>query len=91
MSLRKHGLRIARINHAVGIHTAGFFLDVIVHRVDRLAGLDAVDIVPVKSVIGRRDIRIGSKIIAAAEQTKRLVHHRGHLALEGKAGRADLG
>ena len=85
VALGEHPLGIGGIEDAVGRRGAGFLPDVVIHRIERLAGIDALGVVPIQAVIrGRAVDRCREGIIAAAEQGEFLFDHVFHLALEGE-------
>ena len=85
VALGEHPLGVGGIEDPVGRRRAGFLPDVIVHRIERLAGIDALGVVPIQAIIrGRAGDRRREGIIAAAEQGEFLFDHVFHLALEGE-------
>ena len=83
MALRERSLGIGLVDHPVGTAAAGFFFDVIVHRVDGLAAVDAAGVIPVKAIVGGGGAHAGANaVVATAQQCQLFVERTGHLAFE---------
>ena len=90
MALGEHPLRVGLIDHAVGGAAAGFLLDVVVRRVERLAAVDAAGVVPIEAVVCGSGHHPGAHaVVATAQQREFLVDRAGNLTLEAEAAGVD--
>ena len=85
VALREHALSIGRIDHTIGSTAAGLLLDVVIHGVDRLTGIDAAGVVPIQAIVAGSHIHGRGEVIAAAQEGQLLLQRRGDLAFESEA------
>ena len=66
VALREHAIGVGGIDHAVGGRTASLLLDVVVHRVNGLAGIDSMRVVPIQAVVSRADVDRCGEVVPAS-------------------------
>ena len=92
VTLGEHPLRIGRIHHPVGRAAARLVGNVVVHRIQRLARIDAPGIIPDQTVVNRTDGDPGGlAVITPAQKHQLLFEDARGLAFEGKARGAHFG
>ena len=91
VALGEHALGIRGIHDAVGGAAACFIRNIVIHGVERLAGIDPAGIIPDQTIIHGSNIHPRRlAVISAPQENQFLFEHRGGLAFKREPRGADL-